>query len=102
MTSPNRENTAMPRQPRFALGQTIITQRALRALTPEEVIAALGSHVLGDWGKLDPFQEHANELAVSHHGPVLSAYRSPTADTRFFVVTAADRSLTTVFLPGDR
>src|SRR5262245_30895266 len=96
-----RDN-GMPRQPRFALGQTLITQRALRVLSPEEVIAALGSHVLGDWGELDPFQEQANELAVRHHGPVLSAYRSPTADTRFFVVTAGDRSLTTVFLPGDR
>lgn len=36
--------------PKFHLGQTLITPKALQTLTPEEVIAALGSHVAGDWG----------------------------------------------------
>jgi hypothetical protein len=53
-------------------------------LTPEEVIAALRSH-LG--GKRD--------------GPVVSAYRSPSANIRFYVMTSADRSVTTVFLPDE-
>lgn len=92
----------MASQPRFELGQTLITRKALAALTHEEVIAALGSHVVGDWGELDPRWASANERAVENDEPVVSAYRSRAAGTRFFVVTAGDRSLTTVFLPGEQ
>ena len=91
----------MTLQPRFPLGQTVITPRALGELTHEEVIAALGSHVSGAWGEVPPTVENANETAVEFHEPVISAYRSPSAGTRFFVVTSADRSQTTVFLNGE-
>ena len=92
----------MLRQPKLDLGQTVITQRALATLTQEEVIAALGSHVIGEWGELDPRLAEANEEAVENDESVFSAYRSHGAGTRFFVLTTADRSLTTIFLPGDR
>jgi hypothetical protein len=88
--------------PRFDLGQTVITRRALRALRPEEVIAALGRHVLGDWGEVGPPVSRANELAVETDGPVVSAFVSQAAGTHFYVVTAADRSQTTVCLAGER
>jgi hypothetical protein len=88
--------------PRFFLGQTMITRRARMTLTPEEVIAALGSHVLGDWGEVDPTLVRANEQALAEDGPLVSSFRSPAAGKRFFVCTTADRSMTTVFLPEDR
>ena len=91
----------MPGSPRFDLGQTLITRRALAALTQEEVIAALGSHVLGDWGEVGPQVSHGNELALDSDGPVVSAYHSRSSGTRFYVVTHGDRSVTTVFLPGE-
>ena len=43
----------------------------------------------------------ANEEAVENDEPVVSAYRSPSADTRFYVMTSADRSVTTVFLTDE-
>jgi hypothetical protein len=92
----------MSRQPKFYLGQTVITRRALTTLTPEEVIAALGNHVVGEWGELHPRLAAANEEAVENDSSVVSAHRSRSAGVRFFVVTSADRSQTTVFLPGDR
>jgi hypothetical protein len=92
----------MFRSPRFFLGQTMITRRARTTLTPEEVIAALGSHVLGDWGEVDQTLVRANEQALEGDGPLVSSFRSPAAGTRFFVWTTADRSMTTVFLPEDR
>jgi hypothetical protein len=91
----------MPKDPRFELGQTVITPQALQMLTHEEVIAALGSHVVGDWGDVDARFHHANELAVENHGAVMSAHHSRCAGTTFYVRTAEDRSFTTVFLPGE-
>lgn len=92
----------MPRQPRFPLGQTLITPQALALLTHEEVIAALGCHVVGEWGNVERPVADANERAVANDEPVVSAHHSRCARTPFFICTAADRSLTTVFLPGDR
>jgi hypothetical protein len=91
----------MPVRPRFALGYTVIKPKALKMLTPEEVIAALGSHVVGEWGEVGQSVFEANEEAVENDEPVVSAYRSPSADTRFYVMTSADRSVTTVFLPDE-
>ena len=42
-----------------------------------------------------------NEHAVDEDGPVVSAHRSTAAGTTFYVVTTADRSETTVFLPAE-
>jgi hypothetical protein len=91
----------MPVRPRFALGYTVIKPKALKMLTPEEVIAALGSHVVGEWGEVGPTVFEANEEAVENDEPVVSAYRSPSTDTRFYVMTSADRSVTTVFLTDE-
>ena len=91
----------MSKQPKFGLGQTVITRLARAALTPEDVIAALGSHVVGDWGELDDCRLRDNEHAVDEDGPVVSAHRSTAAGTTFYVVTTADRSETTVFLPAE-
>lgn len=91
----------MFRAPRFYLGQTVITPRARKALTQEEVIAALGCHVIGDWGELTPPLREANERAVDEHMPVISAYRSTATGTKFYVFTTADRSSTTVLLPDE-
>jgi hypothetical protein len=92
----------MWRTPRFDLGQTVITERALSALRHEEVIAALGCHVLGDWGEVPVSRFRANEAAILHDGPVVSAFESPSAGGRFYVATTADRSITTVYLSGER
>ena len=91
----------MQKTPRFDLGQTVITERALMALRHEEVIAALGRHVLGEWGEVAASRSRANEAAVLHDGPVVSAFDSPSAGETFYVLTTADRSVTTVFLSGE-
>jgi hypothetical protein len=90
------------RIPRFDLGQMVITRKALRLHRQEEVIAALGSHVVGDWGELSPALRAGNERAIADPGPVVSVHESRVAGTHFYVVTAADRSQTTVFLSRER
>lgn len=51
-------------------------------------------------GELDPFDKHQNDLALLHGSRLLSAYRTRLA-TKFWVITEADRSATTVLLPEE-
>lgn len=66
----------------------------------EEYVIALGRHFKGDWGDVDEFDWEVNNHAVNHGGSLLSAYRS-SKDVRFFVMTEANREVTTVFLASD-
>jgi hypothetical protein len=86
--------------PRFALGQTVITSNAASVLPDHEVVEALRRHVRGDWGTLDAEDWAANERALVEGGRLLSAYNSKCG-IRFWIITEADRSVTTVLLPED-
>lgn len=88
------------RAAKFALGQTAITSGALATLGAGDVVAALDRHAGGDWGDLCPEDRATNERAIQMGGRLFSAYH--TADgTKFYVITEADRSVTTVLLPEE-
>jgi hypothetical protein len=84
---------------RFPLGQLAITSNASLRLTTEEVLTALRRHGSGDWGDLCPEDTLANDMAVEQGGRLLSAYGQ--GEHRFWIITEADRSATTVLLPED-
>ena len=86
---------------KFDLGRTVITRNALDTLDPEDVQASLTRHVSGDWGEeLDEFDQQQNELALVDGARLFSVYRDRRG-TRFYIITEADRSVTTVLLPED-
>ena len=85
---------------RFPLGQIVITPNALDRLNPFDVCACLRRHVRGDWGELDPHDVQENELSLAEGFRLLSAYTDGHG-TRFWIITEADRSATTVLLPED-
>ena len=89
----------MTRTVRFSLGQTVITANASLQLATEEVLTALKRHASGDWGDLCPEDSLANDEALQHGGRLFSAYGQ--GDSRFWIITEADRSATTVLLPND-
>ena len=89
----------MTRPVSFPLGQMVITANASLRLSTEEVLTALRRHVCGDWGDLCPEDTLANDAALQQGGRLFSAY-GQGAD-RFWVITEADRSVTTVLLPED-
>jgi hypothetical protein len=89
----------MTRTVRFPLGQTVITANASLQLATEEVLTAVKRHASGDWGDLCPEDSLANDEALQHGGRLLSAYGQ--GDNRFWIITEADRSVTTVLLPND-
>lgn len=85
---------------RFSLGRTLITRNALAKLSQMDVSQAMQRHQLADWGDLDHRDREANERALDKGGRLLSAYRSDCGE-KFWIITEADRSATTVLMPED-
>ena len=86
--------------PKFPLGRTVITPAALAALSDADVQSSLARHHAGEWGELDEHDRAENELSLREGFRLLSAYTSASG-TRFWIITEADRSVTTVLLPSD-
>lgn len=96
------ERTQDPRigPSKFVLGRLLMTPAVQESVPPSEVMRALRRHAQGDWGELDREDASANERALVDGARILSAYRSE-AGVKFWVITEADRSSTTVLLPRD-
>ena len=86
--------------PTFPLGQLVATPNALDHITHDDIMAALQRHVAGDWGDLCAEDKQSNGDAVAEEMRILSAYRAANG-TKFWIITEADRSATTVLLPED-
>jgi len=83
----------------FPLGRLVITTNAARRLTPREIRDALKRHECGDWGDLPPEDTQENERSLRQGGRLFSAYGG--GERRFWIITEADRSVTTALLPAD-
>ena len=87
-------------QTQFGLGSICITPGAQGVLSHEDVMLALGRHSRGDWGDVCSEDRQENDLSVREGFRILSAYRSKSGQ-KFWIITEADRSVTTVLLPED-
>ena len=85
---------------KFPLGQTVITAHALDTLNSEDVATALRRHACGDWGEVCPADAEENELSLKEGFRLLSAY-TDRQGVKFWIITEADRSVSTVLLPED-
>lgn len=87
---------------KFPLGTVVATPGALRALeeSGESPFDFLVRHASGDWGELDEDDKRENELSLIHGFRLLSAYRLRTGE-KIWVITEADRSVTTLLLPEE-
>ena len=85
---------------KFPLGQVVITANAQSRLDSRAVHQALSRHAAGDWGDVSPHDAAENDAALHQgDGRFMSAYGA--GDGRFWIITEADRSVTTVLLPED-
>lgn len=82
------------------LGRLLITPTAQDVIDPADVFEAIQRHATGDWGELCDDDRQENEMSVQNGFRVLSAY-SDRNGSRFWIITEADRSTTTVLLPND-
>ncbi len=60
----------------------------------------LAKHQAGDWGLVCENDRRENELPVKGGFRILSSYRT-SQDVKIWVITEADRSLTTILLPNE-
>lgn len=84
----------------FELGRLLITPTAQTAVDQTDVLEAIQRHSVGDWGELCEEDCQENELSLKEGFRPLSAY-SGRNGTKFWIITEADRSSTTVLLPED-
>ena len=86
-------------QPKFPRGQIVITSNANARLPSQAVNECLIRHASGDWGEVCKDDAALNNDALKAGDRVLSVYRS--GETKFWIITEADRSVTTVLMPED-
>lgn len=85
----------------FKLGQIVATPGAMELFRQASVnpAALLHRHSSGDWGDVETHDAAANDRAVREGGRILSVYR--VGDEPVWVITEADRSVTTFLLPSE-
>ncbi|SMF97912.1 hypothetical protein SAMN02949497_4768 [Methylomagnum ishizawai] len=91
---------------RQELGQIVATQGVLATCSLDLMLSSLARHVQGDWG--DCSDKAANERALKNGGRILSAYAIDPAkpckgygENCLWIITEADRSVTTLLLPDE-
>lgn len=84
------------------LGRIVATPAAIAALEEADAsaLALVVRHASGDWGDLDDDDWRANDDAVAHRERVLSVYLLHTGKA-VWIITEADRSVTTILTPAD-
>lgn len=95
--------------PLFPLGQTVATKGALTVCTIPYLNTCLLRHQSGDWGDICKEDAASNNAAVEKDGGrIVSAYPiDPSQPCKGFgenclwIITEADRSVTTFLLPDE-
>jgi hypothetical protein len=84
----------------FNPGNILITKIALCLLNSDDVGQAIARHLKGDWGDVCAEDKKSNDFAVNNELRMLSAFKD-REDNKFWIITEADRSYTTVLLPSE-
>ena len=88
--------------PKFSLGRIVATPGALQALEEanQNPFEFIQRHQSGDWGELCAEDIRENEFSLKNGFRLLSAYRT-LHDVKVWIITEADRSVTTLLLPHE-
>jgi hypothetical protein len=83
------------------LGRIVATPGALQVLREEgeDPLNYLTRHRSGDWGDLDIHDRRENERSLKHGWRVVSSYS--VGEGCIWIITEADRSVTTILLPDE-
>ena len=88
-------------KPLFTLGQIVATPAVIAHFNEhhQSILPLLRRHVSGDWGELCAEDKAENALSVQQGFRILSRYT--VAGETVWIVTEADRSVTTVLFPSE-
>lgn len=84
---------------KFPIGRVLITPGAQEQLHPEYVLHCLHRHQQGDWGDVCREDAQRNEFALKEGARLVSVYHC--RKIKFWIITEADRSATTILLPEE-
>jgi hypothetical protein len=85
---------------KFDVGDVRMTRGAADTLHQEDVFEAFVRHIGGDWGDVCDEDWNRNQNALEEGTRLLSSYVDRN-DTKFWIITEADRRATTILLPGE-
>lgn len=87
---------------KFRMGMLYATPGALDALetADESSSVFLNRHATGDWGEVSADDGQANEFALENGLRIFSVYRLGDG-TKIWIITEADRGVTTILLPSE-
>ena len=93
---------SLPTIPLFPAGQIVATPGALALLqrVNKSPVEFLSRHLRGDWGDLCQEDKTENELSLKCGFRLVSSYQVTDSET-LWVITEADRSVTTLLLPAE-
>lgn len=86
--------------PKFSLGRVVATPGVLDVVTLSEMSHSLTRHAGGDWGLMGREDWIQNERALQDGGRLMSLYQA-IRGPRYWIITEADRSVTTLLLPSE-
>lgn len=90
----------LPKKSWFPLGDFYVTAAADQTIDPADIATALARHARGDWGDVCDEDRQENDSSLVHGSRLLSVYHNRQG-VKFWIITEADRSATTVLLPDD-
>jgi hypothetical protein len=85
---------------KFRLGKIVSTPNALDRLTQGDILIGIQRHQAGDWGDVSEHDRTANERALVEGTRLWSVYHTESG-VKFWLITEADRSATSVLMPED-
>ena len=87
--------------PLFTPGRCVITPGVMALMQQNQIDSGrfLVRHLSGDWGDLSQADKQVNDKALKQGARLFSAYQ--ISDQRLWIITEADRSVTTLLLPEE-
>lgn len=85
---------------KFPYGRMVMTRGAAEEIHEMEMLEAIRRHLSCDWGDVNQDDARMNEIALRDGYRLFSVYHT-RAGKKFYIITEADRSATTVLLPEE-
>ncbi|MBQ8004319.1 MAG: hypothetical protein IJ299_04415 [Oscillospiraceae bacterium] len=88
----------------FEIGKLVTTIEVSKAMEKDErfsydVIDSIRRFVCGDWGDIPQEDVEENIFALENDLRIIGVY--PTSHKRIWIITEADRSVTTILFPSE-
>jgi len=89
--------------PKFHPGNVVMTAGVSRWMDDEKIpfLPYLAMHLAGYWGDLDIHDIQVNEDSIKHGMRIMSSYPQPSNGEKLWIITEADRSVTTLLFASE-